>query len=77
MEKTQKITARESYEVMLDFLIEWYTKTGNANITDILSGALYFKDGEPIDPAFLEYWEASIKRVKNQTNNPYNRLKDV
>lgn len=77
MEKSKKITVRESYEVMLDFLREWHSKTGNKDITDILSGALYFKDGEPIDSAFLEYWEESIQRVKNQTNNPYNSLKDV
>ncbi len=67
------LSKKESYEVMLQFLKNWYDLTKNKDITDILSGAEYMDDGKPADSTFWDYWEDAIKEIKNQKNDPFKK----
>ncbi|AUS06132.1 hypothetical protein [Pseudotamlana carrageenivorans] len=68
------LNKKESYEVMLQFLKNWYKLTKNKDITDILSGAQYWKDGKPLDSSFLDYWNEAIKEVKAGENDPFGKF---
>lgn len=59
-----KLSYKESYEVMLHFLNNWLDLTDDNDLTNILSGGVYWKDGEPGDSAFYEYWLEAIDKHK-------------
>lgn len=59
------ITEKQGYEAMIHMLYDFWKLTGSNDLTDILSGGEYLKDGLPADPLFWSYWEEAVKKVKN------------
>ncbi|MEW7278197.1 hypothetical protein ABW636_06345 [Aquimarina sp. 2201CG1-2-11] len=69
----KELTITESYEVMLQFLKNWYALTKNTDLTDVLSGAEYLHDKMPADPVFYDYWQEAYEQVKKGDNDPFKK----
>ena len=70
MNPKDNVTVEDSYNAMLYFLRNFIEVADSTDITDILSGAEYFSNGEISDPAFWYYWVDAIKEAKDKGKPP-------
>lgn len=67
MEDDKKILSLdEAYDAMFDFLDNYYERTRSEEIAGLLSDLQILTDGRSCDPAAMQDWEASVKKILNQ-----------
>ena len=61
-----KLTVRQAYEVMYDFLGTYYHRTGKPDEIGGLLSDLSFLDNEdsPVDPSIWDDWLESVSKIE-------------
>jgi len=60
----KKLSIKEAYNTMIDFLDQFYEKTYSDDLGSLLGGMTLLEDGMPIDKAVLEDWRNSVDKFK-------------
>jgi hypothetical protein len=65
----EKITLKQAYIAMFEFLKDYYYRVGQPNILgSFLSDLQFLEDGKTADPASWEDWLQVVKKVKEDKN---------
>ena len=58
-----KLTEKQAYLAMIEFLDYYYEQTQSDEIGEILGSLQLLEDGKPADPAMWEDWLKSIEKI--------------
>ncbi|MDJ0580437.1 hypothetical protein [Crocosphaera sp.] len=58
-----KLTEKQAYLAMIEFLDDYYEQTQSDEIGELLGSLQLLEDGKPADPAMWEDWLKSIEKI--------------
>lgn len=58
-----KLTEKQAYLAMIEFLDDYYEQTQSDGIGELLGSLQLLEDGKPADPAMWEDWLKSVEKI--------------
>ncbi len=72
-----KLTEKQAYLAMIEFLDDYYQQTQSDEIGEILGSLQLLEDGKPADPAMWEDWLKSIEKISIEMARTSNQLNKI
>jgi len=67
----EKLTVKEAYIAMLDYLDSIYQLTKSDDLGGFLGSMQISKDGSTMDPASWADWLVSVKKIKSKSHKSH------
>jgi hypothetical protein len=62
----ETVTVRDAFVAMINFLDEYYERTGADEIGMLLGGMSLLADDTPLDPAYKSEWLEAVKKAQSR-----------
>ena len=72
-----KLTEKQAYLVMIEFLDDYYQQTQSDEIGELLGSLQLLEDGKPADPAMWEDWLKSIEKISIEMARTSKQLNQI